>query len=242
VVRTHPLELIVDEEGLMLIALEGIDASGKQTQTKLLKEKLASHFAEVATFDFPHYESVAGGLIGRVLRGETIVANQGDQDRLDYADGSELHAAIRNLKSGWSLDKALLIQCAMLVNRFEHFKMLERYSEDDDRLLILDRYYLSGLVYGQADGLDRDWLYQIHAALPDPDLFFILDIPVEESVRRRPERRDYYEKNIPKLRRVRQLYLEEAATDPGGTIVIDGTKPPEEITEMICAAVARKVF
>lgn len=140
------------------------------------------------------------------------------------------------IKSAWSHDKALVIQSVMLVDRFEHVAKLTPYV-DRDALLILDRYYLSGLVYGQADGLDRDWLQTIHALLPRPDAFFLLDISVEESVRRRPERRDYYEKNLPKLRKVRELYKSELAQ--AGGYVVNGERAPEEITTEIADQIIR---
>jgi thymidylate kinase len=130
--------------------------------------------------------------------------------------------------ASWSIDKALIIQCVMLVDRIEYLPLLQRYDRDPDRLLILDRYYLSGLVYGRADGLDRLWLSRIHASLPMPDVFFLLDIPVSESVRRRPDRRDYYEKNTKKLEQVRQLYLEQ-----DNKFVVDGTLEPDQISEAI---------
>ena len=197
--------------------------------TRLLKEKLASTFDQIETFDFPHYESVAGGLVGRILNSKTVVVQREKTER-----------GWLNLSSGnRSPDHALLLQCAMIVNRLEYLDVIEGFEDDGDCLLILDRYYLSGIVYGQADGLDREWLYKVHASLPEPDLFFVLDIPVEESVRRRPERRDYYEKNLEKLERVRALYLDEASTDPGGTIVVDATRSPEEVANVIAAHIVR---
>ncbi len=218
----------------MIVALEGIDASGKQTQVKLLKERLTGRFDRIDTFDFPHYQSIAGGLVGRILRGETVVATN-DQlvpalrhDHLPGLDLPRLH--LEKLMASWSHDKALVIQCVMLVDRLEHVELLRSFS-DDRKLLILDRYYLSGLVYGQVDGLDRDWLKAIHATLPRPDAFFLLDIPVEESVRRRPERRDYYEKNLDKLEKIRELYKSEISA--AGGYVVDGTGSTQEITTEI---------
>jgi dTMP kinase len=221
--------------GYVIVALEGIDGSGKQTQVKLLKERLTGRFDRIDTFDFPHYQSIAGGLVGRILKGETVVSTN-DQlvpalrhDHLPGLDLPRLH--LEKLMASWSLDKALVIQCVMLADRLEHSRMLNAWVSQPHCLLILDRYYLSGLVYGQADGLDRDWLEKIHATLPRPDAFFLLDIPVEESVRRRPERRDYYEKNLPKLKKVRELYKSEISAVGG--YVVDATRTVEEITTEI---------
>lgn len=211
----------------MIVGIEGIDASGKQTMVKLLKERLAPHFAKVETFDFPHYQGTAGGLVGRILCGETIIADETQQNCAEYTETeSGLRASIDNWRSAWSLDKALVIQSVMLVDRLEHVEMIQEYTDDDSVLLILDRYYLSGLVYGQADGLDLSWLDRIHSALPRADVFFVLDIPVEESVRRRPDRADYYEKNLPKLRKVRDLYL-DIAEHMDEVVILDGLLAPE---------------
>lgn len=214
----------------MIVGIEGIDASGKQTMVKLLKERLAPHFAKVETFDFPHYQGVAGGLVGRILRGETVVATN-DQLvpalRHDHLPGLDLpRRHLEKLMASWSLDKALVIQSVMLVDRLQYAEMIQEYTDDDSVLLILDRYYLSGLVYGQADGLDLSWLERIHSTLPRADVFFVLDIPVEESVRRRPDRMDYYEKNLPKLRKVRDLYL-DIAEHMDEVVILDGLLAPE---------------
>ena len=43
-----------------LIVIDGIDGSGKKTQTKLLVERLKKNGARVETLDFPQYDSFFG--------------------------------------------------------------------------------------------------------------------------------------------------------------------------------------
>jgi dTMP kinase len=54
----------------LLIAFEGLDQSGKQTQAELLRERLTSSGRAVQLLSFPDYQTVIGAEIGRALRGE----------------------------------------------------------------------------------------------------------------------------------------------------------------------------
>jgi len=53
-----------------LIAIEGIDGSGKHTQAKLLEHSLLSRGYSVYATEFPQYESWFGHLVGKFLNGE----------------------------------------------------------------------------------------------------------------------------------------------------------------------------
>lgn len=52
-----------------IIALEGIDQSGKRTQTRLLANELKKKGARVSTISFPIYNSPSGRQIQRFLQG-----------------------------------------------------------------------------------------------------------------------------------------------------------------------------
>jgi dTMP kinase len=54
----------------LLIAFEGLDQSGKQTQAERLRERLTAEGRSVRLLSFPDYETVIGAEIGRALRGE----------------------------------------------------------------------------------------------------------------------------------------------------------------------------
>lgn len=54
----------------LLIAFEGLDQSGKQTQAELLREHLTSLGRSVLLLSFPDYDTEIGGEIGKALRGE----------------------------------------------------------------------------------------------------------------------------------------------------------------------------
>ena len=53
-----------------IIALEGIDQSGKRTQTRLLANELKKKGARVSTISFPIYKSPSGQQIQRFLQGK----------------------------------------------------------------------------------------------------------------------------------------------------------------------------
>jgi thymidylate kinase len=237
----------------VIVALTGVDAAGKNSQSLALADVFRDQgvFSEVKVFDFPHYQSIAGGVIGRVLRGGLLVvpAEEADTEANDQArdaahwgdwDGWTL---VSKLAKSWSLDKGYVIQSLMLADRLEHIVMLKTFAADPKKLLILDRYYLDAYVYGQADGLSLEWLEITHSVLPRADVSFLLDIPVEESIRRRPERRDYYERNTAKLERVREIYLSEFRwrqrnAHEGAFYIIDGLRSKEVVTFEIASTVA----
>ena len=54
----------------LLVAFEGLDQSGKQTQAELLLDRLTSQGRRVRLLSFPDYQTVIGAEIGRALRGE----------------------------------------------------------------------------------------------------------------------------------------------------------------------------
>jgi len=79
---------------LTLIALEGIDKSGKATQTAILANRLRKMGREVETIAFPEYTTVIGRVIKRYLDGE---ADFGPELRqlLYVANRWEKHGALK---------------------------------------------------------------------------------------------------------------------------------------------------
>ncbi len=54
----------------LLIAFEGLDQSGKQTQAGMLQDRLTRRGRRVRLLSFPDYTTPIGGELGRALRGE----------------------------------------------------------------------------------------------------------------------------------------------------------------------------
>ncbi len=221
----------------MIVAIEGIDAAGKNAQVERLCKWFETHmrtkFNSIRKHDFPHYETVAGGVVGRILRGQTIIIDENDVER---DDGSAVSYAQK-----WSRDKAVIIQSVMIADRLEWMPLLVEYAQSTDNLLLLDRYKMSGVAYGASDGLEANWVRTVQSCIPDADLNVLLDITVEESRKRRPERRDYYERQFDKLHRTRGYYLREfdqlCASDAEACLVVSGEQDRESITKQIVNAI-----
>jgi dTMP kinase len=205
----------------MILVIEGIDASGKATQTKKLVERFKTQGVKSERFDFPRYQTKVGQDILGLLTQEWNVLD---------ASGS-----------GVPEIRALVLQSLMTVNRYEHYSYLKEWSEKPDGVLVLDRYFGSGIVYGECDGLDRDFLLKIHEALPQPDAWVFVDITAEESVKRRPERRDEYETREGFMDKVRNKYLSlfKERSDAGlPWSIVDGIGSEDEVHNRIWEAVS----
>jgi dTMP kinase len=59
----------------MLIAFEGLDQSGKETQAQLLRERLREAGRKVRLLSFPDYGTSIGEEIARALQGEREYAS-----------------------------------------------------------------------------------------------------------------------------------------------------------------------
>lgn len=212
----------------MIVAIEGIDASGKETQANMLKNWAAGRrdlFDDVSSQDFPDYTTLTGHSIGGLLKGKwSIVA-----DALSSKEGI----------------KALVLQCMMVTNRLEWGSKLRKFETSDRRLLVCDRYHASAQVYGASDGLSPSWLRDIHELLPEPALWVLVDIPVDESFRRRPEREDYYERDRGKLEDVRERYLtlfeDRRREGHDNWFIVNGIGNLEDVQERIKRLVIKKL-
>lgn len=224
----------------MIVALEGIDASGKQTQGGLLAERLADRGLETARIAFPRY-------------GET-----------HFAASIE-----RYLAGGFGSLEAVAPEFAALLfagDRLESRDMLLEAREDAD-VLLLDRYVASNMAHQGARvaaehrGAFLGWLARVEHGvyrLPEADLTVFLDVPVEIASRLAAERReksggealDLHERNRAYLEACRAVYLELAEMGAGGRWVRvpcvtgdrDELDPPEQIAERVWQTVEPMLF
>jgi thymidylate kinase len=169
----------------LIVVIEGMDAAGKATQSKLLAEKIGA-----TRFTFPNYDSPTGQIILGHLKKEWMA--------MKLVGG---HCTCAD-----SVCDAQVFQSLQTVNRLESLPAIE-YAQKLGSI-VLDRYWQSAVVYGALDELDSEWLRLVQERpMPPADVNILIDIPVEEGFKRRPERRDRYEVNREFLEKVRIEYL-----------------------------------
>jgi dTMP kinase len=124
----------------------------------------------------------------------------------DTAIGAEIGRALKGERD-YAADTMQLLYVA---NRFEWKPEIERELAKGT-VVVCDRYLASSVAYGEAFGLDGQWLSEIQRYLPQPDLTVLLDIDPQVSASRKTANRDKYERDLALLARVRDSYLRQAS-------------------------------
>ncbi len=146
-----------------LIVIEGVDGSGKETQTKALYERLKADGEDIIKISYPRYDKESSALVKMYLRGDF---------------GSDPEAISPYIASTF-----------YAVDRYASYK--EDYEEfyKEGGMVLVDRYTTSNMVHQASKIMDAqererflEWLwnyeFQLYG-LPVPDLVFFLDIPME---------------------------------------------------------------
>jgi len=145
-----------------LIAIEGIDGSGKRTQLELLSRTLKGRGVQVHSTGFPHYDSWFGSMVGQFLNG-----NFGDLDAVDPHFAALLYAG----------------------DRFEAKPKIEA-ALHKGRIVLIDRYVASNLAHQTARAPEnkradfRRWIEHLEYGiydLPREDLILYLRVPPAEA-------------------------------------------------------------
>ncbi|MCS7047558.1 MAG: dTMP kinase, partial [Gemmataceae bacterium] len=105
-----------------------------------------------------------------------------------------------------------------------------RPSLQSGATVVCDRFLLANVVYqGHAGGLDPEALWNVGRLATEglePDLTFVLDLPVDEAQRRRRGPPDRLERRgADFFHKVRDGFLAEARRRPGSIVVVDATAP-----------------
>jgi dTMP kinase len=209
----------------VLIAIEGVDGSGKRTLTDSLREAFEADEKSVATLAFPRYgQSITADLAAEALHGE-------------HGDLAESVYAMATL---FALDRAGAVA------------EITRLGRDHD-VVILDRYVASNAAYSaarlhqDATGEAAAWVRRIEyerLALPAPNWQILLAVPAELAGQRARSRaesdpgraRDSYERDDGLQRRTGTVYAELAAAGWGGRwLVVDADVDPGALAATLTA-------
>jgi dTMP kinase len=104
---------------------------------------------------------------------------------------------------------------------------------------VCDRYSASSVAYGEAQGLDSQWLLDLQRYLPRPTLTILLDIAPETAARRKAVDRDRYERDLALLARVRETYR-RLAREPDW-LTLDGERSPDDVARDVLTSVQMRL-
>ena len=131
-----------------------------------------------------------------------------------------------------------VMQLLYVANRYERKPDLVRWL-DGGLMLVADRYMASSIAYGEAQGLDPEWLTTMQRFLPRPALTILLDIAPETAVTRKSVDRDRYERDLALQGRVRESYHRQAAA--ADWILLDGERAKEVVAADVINAVRSRL-
>jgi len=106
-------------------------------------------------------------------------------------------------------------------------------------VVIADRFTSSTMAYqGYGRGLDRELIERLNREATgglEPDLTVLLDLPVEIALARKGGggADTFDDAPVDFHRKIRRGYSALSAADPGGWLVLDGQRPPEELSRDI---------
>ena len=205
------------------ITFEGGEGAGKSTQIAKLATALEAAGVGVITTREP------GGAPGADTIRSILVS--GATDRWDPMSEALLNFAARR----------------------EHLIRTIWPALERGHWVLSDRFADSTMAYqGYGHGVDRKLIAALYRAAVGefaPDLTLILDLPVEEGLRRANARNDagagasedrYERMDVDFHKRLRDGFLEIAEQEPARCVVIDARGAPDDVAARIWAAVAAK--
>ena len=192
-----------------LIIIEGLDGSGKSTQTALLEDFLNGRGIEYKKIKLPDYESKSSTLVNMYLGGEF---------------GTDASAV-----------NAYAAGAFYAVDRFASYTLKWKRDYEKGVLILADRYATSNSIY-QMEKLDKsqwdsylEWSEDFEynkIGIPKPDLVIYLDMPIDISQKLMTgrykgdeDKKDVHEANVEFLKKCRESAL-YAAKKQGWKVVL----------------------
>ena len=154
-----------------LIAMEGIDGSGKGTQVELLEKALAARGHSVFRIAFPQYDSWFGRMVAQFLNGEF-----GPLETVDPHFTAMLYAG----------------------DRFEAKPQIEA-ALARGFVVLADRYIYTLLARAIVRGMEPDWIQEVYSIALVPDAVFYIAVSPEILIERNLRKHtvlDYWESGM----------------------------------------------
>ena len=208
-----------------LIVIEGTDCSGKETQTKLLVEKLTNDGVKCERFSFPIYDSPTGKIVGGPYLGKSYISECWFSEgaiNVDPKVASLYYAADRK----YNINKIIDLL-------------------DSGVNVILDRYIYSNLAHQGGKIKEKeerhkmyDWLDKLEfelLELPHADIKIFLHMPYEVSLilkKEREEGMDQHESSKEHLIASENAFLEISGIYKFKTIECNNGAKPRKIEDI----------
>jgi len=202
----------------ILITFEGPEGGGKTLQVKKLAEYLKGEGYEVLSLREP---------------GETKI-------------GEQIREVLLNPKN-----KRMTARAEALLFEASRAQLVEEIIKPAlaaGKIVLLDRFFDSTTAYqGYGRGLplkEIERLNMFAAGGLEPDLTILLDVEIEEGLKRREKsgKKDRLDEEDLKFhRRVRKGYLKMAAEEPKRWRIVDADRPAEEVFWEIVRLVGKKL-
>ncbi len=144
-----------------LIVIDGIDGSGKATQTNLLVEKLKQRNYDVEIADFPQYGLRSAALVEDYLNGKFGTAKEVGPYRASIFYACDRYAASSKIKKWLEQGKIVICNRYVSANQGHQTGKIENKQEKDKFL---------------------EWLYDLEYnifKIPKPDINILLHMPPE---------------------------------------------------------------
>ncbi|MDO4831787.1 MAG: deoxynucleoside kinase [Clostridia bacterium] len=147
-----------------LIVIEGLDGSGKSTQTKILKDELQGSGVPLKQIKLPDYENPSSSLVRMYLAGDFGT-------KPEYVN-------------------AYAASSFYAVDRFANYTVKWKNDYENGTLILADRYTTSNAAHQMTKLPESEWDHYLEwlsdfeyvkIGIPRPSLVVFLDMPIEVS-------------------------------------------------------------
>ncbi len=186
-----------------LIAIEGTDCSGKETQTKLLVKYLQDNNEKVFTMSFPNYDSPTGKIVGGPFLGKSYICDGFFSEGAPNVNPmvSSLYYAADRLYNLPIIQKKLEEGYTVILDRYVYSNMAHQAGKEDDKEKRFELYKFNENLEFELLGLPR----------ADKVIFLYMPVDGARALRaNRPETLDQNEMDEEYLKKSQRAYIELA--------------------------------